>query len=508
MQGERPRLAYRELAAWDATGRPLAARLVSVSEGAAVQVDDALARYPITVDPLLTGPFWFDESDQAHAWLGSSVAAAGDVDGDGFSDVIVGAQFFDLGETNEGCAFLYRGSATGLATSSAWTVEGNSPGAQFGRSVATAGDVNGDGYSDVIVGAPVYANSEGRAFVYHGSASGLVTTPAWEGSPAQASAEYGTSVACAGDVNGDGYSDVIVGALRYNGGTAAGGGTFLYLGSASGLGTSAAWTATSSQASSDFGQDVASAGDVNGDGFDDVLVGVRNYNGGTIGEGRALLYLGSVAGLLANPSWSVESNQVTADLGTSVACAGDVNGDGYADVIVGAPRYDNGQLDEGRAYVYLGSSSGLAATPAWTAESNQGGAAFGIAVATAGDVNGDGYSDVVVGSRSFDDGSTDDGRVWIYLGSSGGLATNPVWVSSFTHSSAQLGQSVDTAGDVNGDGYSDVIAGAWNYSDGQTNEGAAFVFHGGAQAVDPAPRGWHREPGRGDSVNPWRRPAT
>src|SRR6266568_780792 len=87
-------------------------------------------------------------------------------------------------------------------------------------------------------------------------------------------------------------------------------------------------------------------------------------------------------------SWTAESNQASAELGLSVATAGDVNHDGFSDVIVGAPFYDNGQTDEGRAFVYLGSASGLATTPAWTAESDQASALFGFSVATAGDVNG------------------------------------------------------------------------------------------------------------------------
>jgi hypothetical protein len=87
-----------------------------------------------------------------------------------------------------------------------------------------------------------------------------------------------------------------------------------------------------------------------------------------------------------------------------VASAGDVNGDGYSDVIVGAYQFDNGETDEGRAFVYHGSASGLSTTPNWTAESNQAGAFFGASVASAGDVNGDGFSDVIVGAPLFDNG--------------------------------------------------------------------------------------------------------
>ena len=119
------------------------------------------------------------------------MATAGDVNGDGFSDVIVGALLYDNGETDEGRAYVYHGSAAGLATTAAWTAESNQDDAHFGYSVATAGDVNGDGFSDVIVGAYVYDNgetNEGRAFVYHGSAAGLSPTAAWTAESNQAGA--------------------------------------------------------------------------------------------------------------------------------------------------------------------------------------------------------------------------------------------------------------------------------------------------------------------------------
>jgi hypothetical protein len=107
-------------------------------------------------------------------------------------------------------------SADGVPTRSPWKAEGNQPNAVFGVSVGTAGDVNGDGYADVIVGAPYYANGqadEGQAFVYHGSATGLSTTPDWTAESDQAFVQFGYSVGTAGDVNGDGYADVIVGPL-------------------------------------------------------------------------------------------------------------------------------------------------------------------------------------------------------------------------------------------------------------------------------------------------------
>jgi hypothetical protein len=161
-----------------------------------------------------------------------------------------------------------------------------------------------------------------------------------------------------------------------------------------------------------------------------------------------------------------------------VATAGDVNGDGFSDVIVGARLFDSGQTSEGRAFVYHGSAAGLSLSPDWTAESDQGGAEFGSSVATAGDVNGDGFSDVIVGAPLFDNGQTTEGRAFVYHGSSGGLSPTHTWTAESDQASAAFGFSVAAAGDANGDGFDDVIAGAPGFSNPQTFEGGAFVFDG------------------------------
>ena len=438
---------------------------------------------------LPSSPAWTPLGDVGSAF-GYSVATAGDVNGDGYSDVIVGGYYYTNGQTQEGRAYVYLGSPSGLASASGWTAESDQAAGQFGRSVATAGDVNGDGYADVIVGAEYYDNGqadEGRAFVYLGSATGLATSPAWTAESDQAGAYFGRSVSTAGDVNGDGYSDVIVGAWAFDNGETNEGRAYAYLGSVSGLASSPAWTAESNQANAFFGRSVATAGDVNGDGYSDVIVGAEYYDNDQTNEGRAYVYLGSVSGLSASPVWTAEGDQANAAFGASVSTAGDVNGDGYSDVIVGAPTYDNGETDEGRAYVYLGSASGLAASPAWTAEGNQATALFGRSVATAGDVNGDGYSDVIVGAYLYDNGETDEGRAYLYLGSASGLAASPAWTAESDQAGAGFGYSVATAGDINGDGYSDVIVGAYLYDNGQTDEGRAYLYLGSASGLSPSP---------------------
>ncbi len=485
-----PVLRYGELQVRATTGEAVPARLAASPGRLEIRIDDRGAVYPLHVDPLMTSPAWSAESDQASASFGYSVGTAGDVNGDGYSDVIVGAYQYDNGQTDEGRAYVYLGSPSGPAATPAWTVEGDQGNASFGYSVATAGDVNGDGYADVIVGAYQYDNGqvdEGRAYVYLGSPSGLAATSAWTAEGDQGNASFGYSVATAGDVNGDGYADVIVGANAYDNGQPDEGRAFVYFGSASGLAATPVWTAESDQAGAYFGESVAGAGDGNGDGYADVIVGAPRYGNGEVLEGRAHVYLGSASGPVVTPGWTGESNQAGAQLGISVSAAGDVNGDGYADVIVGAFGFDNGQSDEGRALVYLGSASGLAAAPSWAAEGDQATAYFGGSVATAGDVNGDGFADVIVGAWLHDNGASDEGRAYVYLGSPSGPAASPAWTAESDQSGARMGRAVATAGDVDGDGYSDVIVGAVFFDNGEADEGRAFVYRGSAAALAAAP---------------------
>ena len=484
--GYEKKIIYKGLKVWDSNGKPLQASFEVNKNVVHINVLTQNAAFPITIDPISTTVSTQLEINQAAAFMGISVASAGDVNGDGYSDVIVGAYLFDTGLTDEGAAFVYLGSATGITTTIQTQLGCNKAGAYLGNSVASAGDVNGDGYSDVIVGAYNYSNGEmfeGAAFVYHGSAIGINPIIKTQLESNQDAAFMGNSVASAGDVNGDGYSDVIVGAYQYDNPLTDAGAAFVFLGSAAGITTTIQAQLVINQINSFMGTSVASAGDVNGDGYSDVIVGAYNYSNGNTSEGAAFVFHGSASGITNTIQTQLEGNQTNAQMGTSVASAGDVNGDGYSDVVVGAPFYDNGLTDEGAAFVYHGSAAGITTTIQTQLEGNQINAHMGTSVASAGDVNGDGYSDVIVGAPFYDNVQTDEGAAFVYHGSAAGITTTIQSQLESNQINAQMGTSVSSAGDVNGDGYSDVIVGAPNYDNADIDEGAAFIYHGSAAGL-------------------------
>ncbi|RKF14242.1 hypothetical protein D6851_17340, partial [Altericroceibacterium spongiae] len=483
------------------------------------------------------------QGDEANDYLGySSMQNMGDVNGDGYDDWIVGAYYNDDGGSDAGAAYVLFGGAGGFGTpdatgrrvidlsslsaSQGFAILGENSNDYLGLSVSLAGDVNGDGYDDLIVGAydnDAGGSTAGAAYVLFGKASGFGTVDLGSGLSASdgfkiigdASGDYlGMSVSSAGDVNGDGYDDVIVGA-RYNDDGGGNTGTaYVLFGKASGFGT--VDTSSSLSASDGFkiygdndsdylGYSVSSAGDVNGDGYDDLIVGAyANNDGGIDDEGAAYVIFGKASGfgtvdlgsgLSASDGFKIMGAVANDYLGYSVSLAGDVNGDGYADLIIGAHYNDDGGSEAGAAYVIFGKASGFGTVDLGSGLSASDGFQImgdttedflGYSVSSAGDVNGDGYDDVIVGAYGNDAGGSDAGAAYVIFGKASGFGTVDLDILAAADGfiiqgdtiGDNLGVSVSSAGDIDGDGYDDLLVGANGGGDGGGNAGEVYVLFG------------------------------
>jgi hypothetical protein len=453
----------------------------------------APARAGGLVDPFQ--PFgWSPVGPQVNSQFGFSVAPAGDVNGDGFGDVLVGG----FGETNqftgEGRAHLFLGSPTGVSPTAFRDFYPEQVGAAAGFSVSSAGDVNGDGYSDFLVGVPLWNSQSfadvGKVMVYYGGAN-VPFVPSTELlSPAPAAAqEFGRVLAPAGDVNGDGYDDVLVGTGTYaEGGFTGRGAAWVFHGGPSGLSATPARTWIGAADNGQFGSALSPAGDVNGDGYADVLVAAPQASVGFAQNGVTYLYLGSAAGALAAPDTAIAGTEAGESCGAGVGNAGDVNGDGYADVLVGSPNF--GANNEGRCRLLYGGPGGIASGVFLANTEVAANEFFGRLCATVGDLDGDGFADFAVTSRYVSGGG--NGRVVVYRGGRNAVSVigdilTPPRVSGY------FGNAIAASGDTDGDGLSEILVGTedWSVMPGFF-EGRAFSFVPPRTMVR-ANNGWPRQ---------------
>ncbi|MCC6335889.1 MAG: FG-GAP repeat protein [Myxococcales bacterium] len=374
------------------------------------------------------------------ARLGASVSGPGDVNGDGFADLLAGATGYQpAGSADKGAAFVYLGGPGGLRDEPlVRQAAGIGLAAEFGSAVSGAGDVDGDGFADVVIGAPLAGlGSTGEVHVFQGLARG----PSEEFSTLDTQ-RPAPAVAAVGDVNGDGFEDFAAGTP---GGGSNPGGVVVAWGHGNPEMTSFAFTSTASpDSSSRFGACVAAAGDVNGDGFADVLVGAPPSAPAT--ESIAWLFLGTADGLGPQP-WSFKSRAPGDRLGDAVAGLGDVNGDGYDDVAIGAPAANG----TGAVYGFFGGPQGPGSSPDWIMNGPEIGAFFGTAIAAAGDADLDGFADFAVGAPGAD-------SIILYYGRGLGLAPHRERRLSPPSSITGLGGTLSGGGDVNGDGVPDLVA--------------------------------------------------
>ena len=374
----------------------------------------------------------FGGGGSAGLGLGHAVRPAGDVDGDGVGDVIAGFRSgSSAAGTGSGTARVWSGASGALLH----TFVGAGPQEQFGRSVAGAGDVDGDGRADLIVGAAgadFGGLDAGAARVYSGADGSMLF--ALDGPFARA--RFGTSVAGLGDVDGDGRSDFAVSGQPDANTPQPAGFVRVYSGADGAL----IREHVGGSALSRLGCAIADAGDVDGDGVHDLVVGDwRDLSGGN-NAGAVHVYSGASGAELL----FVASSAAGARLGMSVDGAGDLDGDGLADVVAGAPYQSGTAPSAGAAHVWSG-ADGAQLLSLFGDSSND---LFGVAVAGLGDVDADGVGDLAVGASSDDDGGSQSGSARVYSGADG----SELWRFDGDTSFDELGYSVARVGDVDGDG--------------------------------------------------------
>lgn len=372
------------------------------------------------------------------AAVDSSWGTAPDFNGDGYADIVFNGH-------------MYLGNATGVPSSPVTILDPNPNNTYFADLMASAGDVNGDGYADLIVDggySPTGGTPQSFVYVYLGGSEGILTYPA---QTLEVSTEMvsPSTLAGVGDTNGDGYADVVVSDF-------AGGHARLYFGGPSGLssGLSTPLNALDGTARS-FGRSVLGAGDVNGDGFADILA----TNGGAAAE--AYIYLGSATAPGGSSITLQGPTTPGTEFGRSASGVDDMNGDGYADVLIGEDFQNH-------AYIYFGGASGPA--PAASVDllsPDSGTALFGFGVSGLGDTNGDGFADAVVGTDQ-------TGRVYVYLGGENGIGPAPSVTPTRPSDNPYFGFPVTGVGDIDGDGFEDLLV---------SGDGKSFLFRGSAQGV-------------------------
>lgn len=467
--------------------------------------------------------------DQPYDNAGKSVAS-GDINGDGYDDIIIGAFHADVGDsTDAGKTYVVFGSANGvdhefdlstLDGSNGFTANGVRMTSESGHSVSS-GDINGDGYDDVIIGAwgEYVTNATGNTFVIWGKASGYSASIDLKNADANSfftingidfQDRAGYSVA-SGDVNGDSYDDVIIAAQGADPDSRNfAGETYIVYGKSSSFGTS--FDLSSLDGSNGFtlegidGNDVSattvSSGDVNGDGYDDVIIGAYQARpGGRAFAGEAYVYFGKAVADSANIILSdidgTNGFQLNGHLANDLfgfhVSNGDINGDGYDDVFVLAFHADpNGQENAGKVYVIFGKASGFSSsievsalngTDGFTLEGANANDNAGYSLEAA-DINGDGYEDLFIGAQSATvNGKSAAGEMYVFFGKASGYdATFPLssinGVNGFKITGSDFNQNIGhslAGGDVNGDGYNDVIIGAYQSNAG--SDAGAGVVH-------------------------------
>ena len=494
-----------------------------------------MTQYPAAINlSTLNGTTGFRLSgENGNDFSGRSVSYAGDINGDGIPDLIIGGPGNDAGGVNNaGAGYVVFGQLSGFSANldlstlngtNGFKISGTAQFDEAGWKVSNAGDVNGDGFDDMMVGTPYAApngSQSGAAYIVFGHASGFSANfnlSALNGTNGfrinGPSTNYQTAGAMhsAGDVNGDGFADMIMGARYASPHGSHSGAAYVVFGHGSTFSnvelsalTGANGFRISGAVGGDYaGNAVSSAGDVNGDGFDDLIVGAYNAAGQVSQSGAAYVVFGKASGFASNidvtsltgtNGFKLSGEALLDNAGSSVSSAGDMNGDGFADIAIGAPGADtNANTTTGAVYVVFGKAAGFAANLNLSALNGTNGFKIsgvahldsaGYSVASAGDVNGDGFDDLMIGASGPGSGA---GATYVVFGKASGFAAN-INLSTLDGTNGFVvngvaaqdgsGRSVSSAGDMNGDGLADLLIGAPGADPHNPSSGASYVLYG------------------------------
>ena len=403
--------------------------------------------------------------EPANDHFGSSVSCSGDLNHDGYADVIIGSPFSDDGGANAGSVYLCLGGGNMTSTPKG-VIFGQAEYGNLGTSISCIGDVNDDGSPDVIIGS-----GGGQARLYlHLFQNYFEDRPAdFTFSDGKPGSRFGSSVSSAGDFNRDGYDDFIIGAHGDNTKGTQTGRAYIYYGGPF-MGTIPEITLNGENEFDNFGATVAHAGDVNHDGFSDILIGAPGYEVDGKKVGRVYVYYGNQL-LDTDPDVIITGSHQS--VGLSIAHAGDVNSDGFDDIIVGAPYFGAAPGGISYVHVYHGGAD-MDNEPDIVIEKGFG---FGVAVCRAGDLNDDGYGDVMIG-----DGS----RVYFYYGGAE-MDTIPEIILEGEAVGSGFGSALSLAGDIDKDGRTDLLIGAPEHSAVGSYCGRAYVYSGKIQSAGITP---------------------